>query len=87
VFSGGGRRVWLADRSHLHFRLLDAGLSVRQAVSLLYAITIVFGLSTLWVTGKTKVFVLIGLTVCSIGLISWAVYKLRQRDKIRASTI
>lgn len=33
-----------ADRKHLHFRLLDAGLSMRQAVLLLYAITLVFGI-------------------------------------------
>jgi UDP-GlcNAc:undecaprenyl-phosphate GlcNAc-1-phosphate transferase len=34
-----------ADRGHLHHRLLDAGLSQRQAVLLLYAISACFGLA------------------------------------------
>jgi len=43
------RRIWyhrspfLGDRQHLHFRLLDIGLSQRQAVLVLYGISAVFG--------------------------------------------
>ena len=33
-----------ADRKHLHHRLLDSGLTVKQAVMFLYAITVVFGI-------------------------------------------
>lgn len=61
-----------ADRLHLHYRLRDAGLSVRQSVLLLWAISIVFGLSTLWFHGLQKVFVLIGVLVVMAGLVIWA---------------
>lgn len=64
-----------SDRSHLHFRLLDAGLSPRQAVSVLYAVTLVFGLATLFVTGKTKLLVLAGLGLVMAGLVWWVVRK------------
>lgn len=39
-----GRSIAIADRGHLHHRLLDAGLSQRQAVLLLYAMSASFGL-------------------------------------------
>ncbi|MHB1406806.1 MAG: glycosyltransferase family 4 protein [Desulfitobacteriaceae bacterium] len=39
-----GRSIAVADRGHLHHRLLDAGLSQRQAVLLLYAMSASFGL-------------------------------------------
>lgn len=51
-----------ADRKHLHFRLLDLGFSHRGAVLFLYALTALFGVSTLFVHGRQKVFVL-GLLV------------------------
>lgn len=38
-----GESIAKADRGHLHHRLLDAGLSQRQAVLVLYAISICFG--------------------------------------------
>jgi UDP-GlcNAc:undecaprenyl-phosphate GlcNAc-1-phosphate transferase len=37
------RSPFKGDRQHLHFRLLDIGLSQRQAVLVLYAISAVFG--------------------------------------------
>lgn len=37
-----------ADRKHLHFRLLDAGLTQKQTVLLLYFITFSFGLAALY---------------------------------------
>lgn len=70
-----------ADRSHLHFRLLDAGLSVRQSVGLLYAITIMFGLSTLFVSGPMKVLTLAGTVVIMILLASWVTVRVRRRQK------
>lgn len=39
-----GRSMFTADRDHLHHALIDAGLSVRQAVGVIYALTILFGL-------------------------------------------
>ena len=51
------------DRKHLHFRLLDVGLSPRQTVLLLYFITAVFGSATLFVHGMTKLMVLLLLVI------------------------
>lgn len=60
-----------ADRSHLHFRLQDAGLSPRQTVLLIWGITAVFGLATLLVTRAMKVGVLISLVVVVFALMNW----------------
>ncbi len=57
-----------ADRKHLHFRLLDVGFSHRGAVLLLYALTLVFGLSTLFFHGWRKLAVLVVLVLVMIGL-------------------
>lgn len=70
-----------ADRSHLHFRLLDAGLSVRQSVVLLYAITAMFGLSTLFVAGPMKVLTLAGNIIVLILLASWVTVRIQRRQK------
>ncbi len=40
-----GQPISSADRGHLHHRLLDAGLSQRQAVILMYGISACFGLT------------------------------------------
>lgn len=42
------------DRTHLHFRLVDAGLRVPAAVLLLYAAALVFGLVGLFAQTRTK---------------------------------
>lgn len=70
-----------ADRSHLHFRLLDAGLSVRQSVMLLYTITIMFGLSTLFVSGPMKVLTLAGNIVILALLAVWVTVRVNRRQK------
>ncbi len=48
----------VADQKHLHFRLLDAGMSQRQAVFSLYFVTLVFGSSTLILKSEGKLFAL-----------------------------
>ncbi len=50
-----------ADRRHLHFRLLDAGLSHRQSVLFLYALSLVFGLSSLFLQSQYKIIALLAL--------------------------
>ncbi|MCS7185406.1 MAG: undecaprenyl/decaprenyl-phosphate alpha-N-acetylglucosaminyl 1-phosphate transferase [Armatimonadetes bacterium] len=42
-----GRPIFSADREHLHHKLLDSGFDQRQAVLLLYALTLVFCLLAL----------------------------------------
>lgn len=56
----------LADRKHLHFRLLDLGLSERQAVVCFYLFSIFFGGAALFLPSKQKLAalgILIVLTV------------------------
>ena len=54
------------DRRHLHFRLVDAGLSERVAVLLLYAVSFSFGITTLFLPSKLK---LVALVILFIGVI------------------
>ncbi len=55
------RRLWLrrpvtaGDRSHLHYRLLDAGFTQRQTVMIYYFFAALFGVSTLILRGWQKV--------------------------------
>lgn len=37
--AASGRPIYMPDRGHLHHRLLDAGLTVNQAVLVIYAAT------------------------------------------------
>jgi len=53
-----------ADRKHLHFRLLNMGLSVRQSVLLYYMFAAIFGLAALFLQSKGKL-----LTLVVLGLI------------------
>ena len=59
----GHGRVAQADKKHLHHRLLDIGLSHRQAVICLYVITGIFGLISIWqgTAGKVTTLVLLML--------------------------
>lgn len=67
-----------ADRSHLHLRLLDAGLSVRQSVLLLYGVTALFGVSTLYFAGLQKVYALLALGVLLLWLATWVARRTRR---------
>ncbi len=63
------RRVWYhrspfkGDRQHLHFRLLDIGLSQRQAVLVLYGISAIFGLTAVFLQSMGKLIALLLLSV------------------------
>lgn len=73
------RSPFWGDKKHLHFRLLDVGLSHRQSVLFLYLITAVFGITSLFLKtqGKlTALLVLLGvMLVIAIVLISIYRYK------------
>jgi len=65
----GGRPVFTADREHIHHRLLAIGLSHRQVVVVLYAVSAVFALLSLfllWPTGST-----LGLVLAVLGTGIW----------------
>ena len=61
-----GRPVFTADREHIHHKLLQLGLSHRQVVITLYAVSALFALLSLfllWPTGSTLGLVLGGVGV------------------------
>ncbi len=81
-----GRRIFLertslvsADRKHLHFRLLDAGLTHRQAVFVLWGFTAFFGTSSLFLQSQQKVIALLVLGIVMSLLAAVVVIKVRKR--------
>jgi len=63
-----GKSFWQGDREHLHFRLVDSGLSQRQAVLIFYSIAIIFGTSTLFFQSQQKLYALIFLFLLMLAL-------------------
>ena len=61
------RRLWYhrspfsGDRQHLHFRLLDIGLSQRQTVLVLYGISAIFGFTAVFLQSWGKLIALLVL--------------------------
>ena len=65
----GGRPVFTADREHIHHKLLQRGLSQRQVVITLYAVSALFALFSLfllWPTGG-----MLGLVLAVLGTGVW----------------
>jgi UDP-GlcNAc:undecaprenyl-phosphate GlcNAc-1-phosphate transferase len=64
-----GRPIFTADREHIHHKLLQRGLSHRQVVIVLYAVSGLFALLSLfllWPTGST-----LGLVLAVVGTGLW----------------
>jgi UDP-GlcNAc:undecaprenyl-phosphate/decaprenyl-phosphate GlcNAc-1-phosphate transferase len=64
-----GRPVFTGDREHIHHKLLQRGLSQRQVVTILYAVSAVFAMLSLfmlWPTGST-----LGLVLAVLGSGIW----------------
>ncbi len=72
---------WLADKKHLHFRLLDFGFSHRQAVLFLYLIALFFGLLTLFLKSWQKLITLLVL-ICLVFFLFWLInHSLKNKNK------
>lgn len=71
--------IMQADRGHLHHRLIDKGYSQKQAVVILYGISILCGLTAIFIASRDirTVFVLI-FTVC---LLSFIIYMFNVRNE------
>ncbi|HIW16226.1 MAG TPA: undecaprenyl/decaprenyl-phosphate alpha-N-acetylglucosaminyl 1-phosphate transferase [Firmicutes bacterium] len=56
-----GQSPFTPDRGHFHHRLLDMGMSQKQAVSILYTVSIILGVSAvvLATTGEFKILILV----------------------------
>lgn len=69
------RPIFVGDREHLHFQLLAAGLSQRQAVLLLYAIAAIFGVSGLVLQNVHKLLALGALLIVMFLFSAWIIRK------------
>lgn len=66
------RTITIADRSHLHFQLLDAGMSPRHVVLLFWATAVVFGSIGLTQGSFGKLVLLTALVLCMVAVVAWA---------------
>ncbi|MFH0828624.1 MAG: MraY family glycosyltransferase [Candidatus Kerfeldbacteria bacterium] len=69
-----------SDRKHLHFRLLDVGFSHRGSVVFLYALTAIFGATTLFFHGIQKLIALLCLVAVMVILGIFLVLAVRRRN-------
>ena len=71
-----GQKPWTPDRGHLHHRLIDLGLSQKQAVIILYAISGVSGLAAIIAATNDEIsaFKLMGILLL-VTIIFFIVYK------------
>ncbi len=74
---GGVRRIFRADRKHLHHRLLDIGWGQRRIVLLYYFLAAGFGVAALFLQSRDKLLALIILTL--MVLLAAAVLVLREK--------
>lgn len=65
------RPVYIGDREHLHYRLIESGLSHRQAVLLLYAISLLFGMTALFIQAEHQLIALLFIFVLMLLIGLW----------------
>lgn len=73
---------FLADKKHLHFRLLDIGFSHRQTVLLLYFLALFFGLATFFLKSMGKLVILGILPVLMAILVIFLVGVYKNKNKV-----
>jgi UDP-GlcNAc:undecaprenyl-phosphate/decaprenyl-phosphate GlcNAc-1-phosphate transferase len=78
-----GRSPFEGDRGHLHFRLLDIGLSQRQIVTGYYLFCAFFGMLTLVTTSQLFKFIALGVMLL---LVAAGFVLLARMDSARASS-
>lgn len=66
-----GKPIYQGDNEHLHYKLLKSGLSHKQAVLLLYSISFLFGITTLFLQSRQKLMALAFLFVLMLLLGVW----------------
>lgn len=60
---------FIGDRQHLHFKLLEAGLSQKQVVLIYWTFSALFGFTAVFLQSKGKLIALIVLALVMLGLI------------------
>ena len=77
-----GQSYGQADRRHLHYRLLDLGLSQRQVVLLYYAYCILLGAAALLISSRLlKLIILVVVGLATLAALAWlAHYAVRKES-------
>jgi UDP-GlcNAc:undecaprenyl-phosphate/decaprenyl-phosphate GlcNAc-1-phosphate transferase len=73
-----GKLFWQGDQEHLHFRMLRGGLAQKQIVLFLAAVSLAFGIISIFFTTKIKITALIIVFVLMFMLSTWLNYKLKE---------
>lgn len=76
------RSPFWGDKKHLHFRLLDIGLSHRQSVIFLYGVTGAFGITSLFLSTKGKLIAMIVLAIAMVILGLTLVFMYKRKSRI-----
>lgn len=66
-----GQSPFHADRGHFHHKLLDMGLSQKQAVAVLYAISAILGLTAVLLTSSGIVRIVVAVIAFAIAVLIW----------------
>jgi UDP-GlcNAc:undecaprenyl-phosphate GlcNAc-1-phosphate transferase len=77
-----GRSPFSADREHLHFLLLDAGLSQRQAVLVFYFLAAGFGFVAVFLQSLGKLIALFLLLAIMVGIVGFLASIYRRRRQL-----
>ncbi|MEI7512281.1 MAG: MraY family glycosyltransferase [Candidatus Uhrbacteria bacterium] len=73
-----GVPIWKGDDTHLHFKLLRAGLSQKKVVVIIWSVSLVTGLIALELQSIGKIFLVCWLLFAVLGLSAWAGSKSKQ---------
>jgi len=71
------------DRQHLHYRLLELGFSQKQTVLVFYSLSLIFGLSGLFLQSRGKFWALIFLVLIMLALVISFSYLDLKKKKVR----
>ncbi len=69
------KSIFVGDNEHLHFKLLQSGLSQKQTVLLFYTVALLCGLTGLFVQSSQKIIALLFLVVLMVLLGVWFTIK------------
>jgi UDP-GlcNAc:undecaprenyl-phosphate GlcNAc-1-phosphate transferase len=79
-----GKSPLKGDLSHFHHRMINAGLSEKKALALIYAVAGVFGLMAVFLSSSQKIWAIIGLfatmAILGFGIVVLEVEKNRKKD-------
>lgn len=76
----GRSPIW-GDKSHLHHKLLDAGLSKRQVAFFYWGVTALLGIIALYLNAQLKFYTILGVGVFVGGLLLWLTYRPKSKKK------